>query len=421
LEQATPDPSRAAIERVVREEWGYTLATLVGEVRDLELAEDVLQDAAVAALQHWPESGVPRHPRAWLIQTARRKAIDRFRRDARFDARRAELEIQIERDGRTDAAKIEETALDERLSLIFTCCHPALGEQARVALTLRTLGGLTTTEIARAFLVPETTMAQRLVRAKRKIRAARIPYRVPPPDLWPERLVSVLAVVYLIFNEGYSATSGNRPTRSDLCSEAIRLGRILVALAPHEPEVLGVLSLMLLHDSRRAARSDDDGNLVTLEFQDRGLWDGDAIREGDELLRRALAIQRPGVYQIQAAISAVHANAESYESTDWREIAGLYRALYELQPSWVVRLNQAVALSYAESPRAGLEVLAELEKIDATSHYQPYHAARADFLRRAGRLEESATAYRRAIELSGNEAERRFLEARLREAERGLS
>ncbi len=413
--QATPDRSRAIIERVVREEWGYTLATLVGQVRDFDLAEDVLQDAAVAALQHWPASGVPRHPRAWLLQTARRKAIDRFRRDTTFDAKRKELEKQVARADRADDDENEGTVVDERLSLIFTCCHPALGEQARVALTLRTLGGLTTTEIARAFLVPEPTMAQRLVRAKRKIQAAKIPYRVPPPDLWPERLASVLSVVYFIFNEGFSATSGDRLTRAELCREAIRLGRILVDLAPSEPEALGVLALMLLHDSRRAARVDADGNLMTLEQQDRGQWDRETIREGDELLRKALAMKRPGPYQIQAAISAVHAVADAYDKTNWGEIAGLYRALFELQPSWVVRLNEAVALSFAEGPQAGLDLLAELDGLEAVHRYQPYHAARADLLRRAGRLEEAAAVYRRAIELSRNEADRRFLEQRVRD------
>jgi RNA polymerase sigma-70 factor (ECF subfamily) len=413
LEQATPDRSRAAIERVVREEWGYTLATLVGRVRDFDLAEDVLQDAGVAALQHWPRTGVPENPRAWLLQTARRKAIDRFRRDARFDALRTEFEAQAERAEREGAEEAEETAVDERLSLIFTCCHPALGEQARVGLTLRTLGGLTTIEIARAFLVAETALAQRLVRAKKKIKAAKIPYRVPPPDLWPERLTSVLSVVYFIFNEGYSATSGERPTRADLCSEAIRLGRILVDLAPSEPEALGLLALMLLHDSRRGARTDLEGNLVTLEEQDRGRWNREAIREGDEFLRRALATRAPGPYQIQAAISAVHASADSYENTDWREIVGLYRALYDLQPSWVVRLNEAVAASYADGPQAGLDMLEGLDDGEAVERYQPYHAARADLLRRAGRLDEANAAYRRAIDLTRNEAERRFLESRL--------
>jgi RNA polymerase sigma-70 factor (ECF subfamily) len=421
LRSATPDRSRATIERVVREEWGYTLATLVGWVRDIDLAEDALQDAAVAALQSWPASGLPRHPRAWLLQAARRKAIDRLRRNAAFDAKRVEIERQIASANRNENEGIAETIVDERLSLIFTCCHPALGEQVRVALTLRTLGGLTTTEIARAFLLPETTLAQRLVRAKQKIKAAAIPYRVPPPDLWPERLSSVLAVVYFIFNEGYSATSGDRLIRTDLCTEAIRLGRILADLAPSEPEVLGVLALMLLHESRSSTRTDADGDLVTLEHQDRSRWDREAIREGDGLLHRAKAMKRLGPYQIQAAISAVHAGAESYEDTDWRAIARLYRALFELQPSWVVRLNQAVAASYAEGPQAGLDMLEELDEIETVRSYQPYRAARADLLRRAGRLEEAAREYRRAVELSTNQAERRFLERRLEQIAEGLT
>jgi RNA polymerase sigma-70 factor (ECF subfamily) len=421
LRPATTDRSRKTIERVVREEWGYTLATLVGQVRDFDLAEDVLQDAAVAALESWPASGVPRNPRAWLLQTARRKAIDRFRRRSTFDAKRAEIERQIAAARRSDDDENPETIVDERLSLIFTCCHPALAEQARVALTLRTLGGLTTTEIARAFLLPETTMAQRLVRAKRKIKAAGIPYRVPPPELWPERLASVLSVVYFIFNEGYSATSGDRLVRTELCDEAIRLGRILARLAPQEPEVLGMLALMLLHHARSAARVDARGRLVTLEEQDRSVWDHELIREGDGLLRTALSLQRPARYQLQAAISAVHASAATYEVTDWREIAGLYRALHRLEPTWVVRLNEAVAISFADGPRAGLDLLERLDQDESVRRYQPYHAARADLLRRAERFGEAAEAYARAIELSRNDAERRFLEDRRRALDEHLS
>ena len=413
--RATPDPSRAAVEKTVREHWGYILATLVGQVRDIDLAEDVLQDAAVAALQHWPKSGVPLHPRSWLLQTARRKAIDRFRRDARFQAKREQLERLVALEERAPEDDAEESAVDQRLSLIFTCCHPALADQARVALTLRTLGGLTTTEISRAFLVPETTMAQRLVRAKRKIKATNIPYRIPPPHLWPERLTSVLSVIYFIFNEGYSATSGGKLTRSDLCNEAIRLGTILADLAPGEPEVAGLLALMMLHDSRRAARTDEDGNLITLEHQDRSRWNRKQIDTGERLLRKALAMGRPGSYQVQAAISAVHANARSYPATDWREITGLYRKLYELRPSWVVKLNEAVALSFTEGAEAGLEAMAELQRLDVLDRYQPFHAARADLLRRAGRRAEAADAYRRALELTKNAAEKGFLERRMRE------
>jgi RNA polymerase sigma-70 factor (ECF subfamily) len=413
---AAADRSRAVVERTVREEWGHVLATLVGYLRDLDLAEDVLQDAVVAALRHWPSGGVPDQPRAWLLQTARRRAIDLFRRDTRYRAKLEQLGKLVEIEERASRDEGAESMLDQRLSLIFTCCHPALEPKARVALTLRTLGGLTTAEIARAFLAPETTMAQRLVRAKRKIKAARIPYRVPPPELLPERLESVLSVVYFIFNEGYSATSGSRLTRGDLCDEAIRLGRILAELAPDEPEAAGLLALMLLHDSRRPARTDANGRFVTLEMQDRTLWNRRTIESGDRILRRALARRHPGPYQIQAAISAVHAHAASHAETDWQEVRALYGRLYGMQPSWVVKLNEIVALSFAESAEAALRALAELEEQQVLEHYQPFHAARADLLRRAGRREESAAAYRRAADLTANEAERRFLERRLAEA-----
>jgi RNA polymerase sigma-70 factor (ECF subfamily) len=415
LTRESQERTRAAVEQTVREQSGHVLAVLMGEVRDLELAEDVFQDALVEALRHWPDRGVPDQPRAWLLRTARRKAIDRFRRDTSFRSKREQLELLAELESRGDEYDVDESIPDERLRLVFTCCHPALAEQARVALTLRTLGGLTTTEIARAFLVPETTMGQRLVRAKRKIKAANIPYRVPPSHLWPERLDSVLSVVYFIFNEGYVATSGGELTREDLCAEAIRLGRILVGLAPAEPEVAGLLALMLLHDSRRPARTDDAGNFVTLEQQDRDLWDREKIEAGKKLLKAALGLRRPGSYQVQAAISAVHADAESYAVTDWRQIVLLYRKLYELQPSRVIRLNAAVALSWAEGVEAGLAALDELERQGGLETYQPLHAARADLLRRAGRSEEAAEAYRRALELTSNATEQRFLEKRLSE------
>jgi RNA polymerase sigma-70 factor (ECF subfamily) len=415
LGQATPDPSRAAVERTVREEWGYVLANLVGHVGDLGLAEDVLQDAVVAALEHWPAEGVPRHPRAWLLATARRRAIDRFRRDARFREKAEQLVAESELHSLPDPE--QEAVVDQRLSLIFTCCHPALAESAQVALTLRTLGGLTTTEIARAFLVPETTLAQRLVRAKTKIRHAGIPYRVPPQELWAERLDAVLSVVYFIYNEGYAATSGDDLTRGELSDEAIRLARILAELAPEEPEALGLVALMLFHDSRREARTDAAGDLVTLEFQDRTRWDREKIETADRYLRRALAVRRPGPYQLQAAISGVHSAAPSYDETDWSEIVGLYRKLYSLRPSGVVLLNEAVALSFAAGAEAGLARLEAIEGAEAMERYQPFHAARADLLRRAGRAQEAAVAYRRAIDLTGNEPERRFLETRLGEVD----
>lgn len=409
----TPDRSRTAVEATVREHWGYILATLVASLRDLQLAEDALQDAAVAALESWAAAGVPEHPRAWLLRTARNKAIDRLRRDARFEAKQEELTRLTEQQAATDDDEIEATVVDERLSLIFTCCHPALGEQARVALTLRSLGGLTTTEIARAFLVPETTMAQRLVRAKRKIQAANIPYRVPPPELWPQRLGPVLAVIYFIFNEGYEATSGKELTREELCAEAIRLGRVLVDLAPHEPEAAGLLALMLLHDARRPARTNTEGRFVPLEDQDRALWDRKKIAAGETILRAALGLGNAGPYQLQAAISAVHVAAPSYAETDWRQIVGLYRKLYARLPTVVVRLNGIVALSYAEGAAAALTELDALEDADALDRYQPFHAARADLLRRAGHGDAAALAYERAIELTSNLAELEFLRVRL--------
>ncbi len=410
---ASLEQTRAAVKGIVREEWGRVLASLVGQLRDFALAEDALQDAIVAALGHWPGAGLPAQPRAWLLQTARRKAIDRLRRDASFRAKRAELAVLSELDRQATQDDVDETIGDERLRLIFTCCHPALAEAARVALTLRTLGGLATEEIARAFLVPEATMAQRLTRAKRKIKAAGIPYEVPEPDLWAERLGSVLSVIYLIFNEGYAATSGEAPTRSELCHEAIRLGWILAQLVPGEPETAGLLALMLLHDSRRVARSDAQGNLITLEKQDRAHWDQGQIATGARLLKDALIQGNTGPYQIQAAISALHAQAPSHTATDWQEITLLYGELYAFQPSPVVRLNAAVALSFAEGAEAALPTLAELEKQGALARYQPYYAAHADTLRRAGHMIPAAKAYRQALALTRNAAERRFLEGRL--------
>jgi len=412
----TPDPSRttAQIEAVVREHWGYILATLTAQVRDLQVAEDVLQDAVVAALQRWPIDGTPDNPRAWLLRAARNRAIDLFRRDRRFEDRRETLIRDFESAQAQEPDSVE-NPVDERLSLMFTCCHPALAGPAQVALTLRTLGGLTTSAIARAFLTPETTMAQRIVRAKTKIKAARIPYRVPPPELWPERLQAVLSVVYFIYNEGYQSASGQTLQRLDLCEEAIRLSRILVELSPHEPEASGLLALMLLHHSRRQARTNDGEQLVILEEQDRSLWDQDEIRDGDRILREALARGRPGPYQLQAAISAVHALSPSHAETDWPQIVGLYRCLHDLQPSVVVRLNEIVALSFVEGPAAALEALTAIEDEDVLQRYQPFHAARADLFRRCGRRDEAAAAYRRALELSGNDAERSFMSRRLAE------
>jgi len=416
--QSSQDSTQAAVETIVREEWGRVLAALVGTVRDFELAEDALQDAVVTALQRWPRVGVPIQPRAWLYRTARNRAIDRLRRDANFKAKRSQLEVLAELESQSRQESMNETAEaieDDRLRLVFTCCHPALSKAARVALTLRTVGGLATNEIARAFLVPEATMAQRLVRAKRKIRAANIPYRVPPPQMWPERLTSVLSVIYLIFNEGYAATSGGQPMRTRLCDEAIRLGRIVANLVPEEPEANGLLALMLLHHSRHRARTDQLGHLVTLEQQDRGQWDQDQIQAGMFCLQRSQDTPGTGPYQLQAAISAVHARAASHDATDWHAVTSLYGQLYALVPSPVIALNRVVALSFADGPQAGLAALADLEQQGGLERYQPYHAARADLFRRAGRRQDAITAYRQALTFTSNAAERRFLKSRLRE------
>lgn len=408
------DAARSTVERVAREEWGRVLASLTASIADLDVAEDALQEAIVAALRTWPERGIPDHPSAWLLATARRRAIDRFRRDLNFRTKLPALQALVELETTQPEPKLDSEIPDERLEMIFTCCHPALPRAAQVALTLRTLGGLTTSEIARAFLVPEPTMAQRLVRAKRKIRAAGIPFRVPPPDLWPERLASVLAVIYLIFNEGYAASVGQRPTREDLCLEAIRLGRFLARLLPKEPEVRGLLALMLLHDSRREARTDEAGGLITLDRQERARWDRQKIDEGLALLDDALADGRPGPFQVQAAISALHARAATRDATDWGEILLLYRRLHELQPTPVVELNAVVARSYAVSPESALVALAALERReDSLRAYQPFHLVKADLLRRTGDTEGAAASYRRALELTSNEAEAGLLHRRL--------
>ncbi|WP_037154419.1 RNA polymerase sigma factor [Rhizobium freirei] len=398
------------IDRLIRTDGGRLLACLIARLRDFQLAEDCLQDALESALIHWGRNGLPRSPEAWLMRTAQRKAIDRIRKAANFRAKSDELAALIALDGE-DAEPPEEAAIpDERLRLIFTCCHPALDRKTSVALTLRSISGLTTEEIARAFIVSTDAMAQRLVRARHKISKAGIPYTVAGPESWSERLDAVLAVIYLTFNEGYAASS-DRHVRVDLCDEAIRLCRILLTLCPHEGEIEGLLALMLLHHSRAATRLGDLGEIIPLECQDRAAWSQAMIAEGTSLLERALRRGRPGVYQLQAAIAAVHVEAPSFQETDWCEIALIYDALIAVKPNPVFELNRIVALSYAEGPAVALDRLAAIAGLLA--EYQPYHAVRADILARLGKDDLARMAYEKAIELSGTEAERNFLGDRM--------
>ncbi len=411
-----------AIKLLVREEWGRILAALVKSVGSLHLAEDALQDAVEAALHHWRKDGLPDQPAAWLIQTARRKAIDQLRRASRFASLQPMLSYSLELNQKTIIEQLEadESAIipDKRLELMFTCCHPALEHKTRVALTLRALGGLSTEAIARAFLDKPTTMAQRLVRAKHKIAAAGIAYELPSEDKISERLDGVLSVVYFIFNEGYSPHSGQELTHSVLSDEAIRLGRVLHGLLPDQAEVAGLLALMLLHDSRRAARTDDNGDLVTLEFQVRNRWDRTKIEEGTCLLKSALIQQPLGPYQLQAAISALHTEAGNWEGTDWTQIVALYELLHAMQPSPVVRVNQAMAISYASSPQKALKFLRELSQDSTLASYQPFLLANSDIRLRAGDTAGAIAHLQDAILLTRNRSELTYLNRRLQRLRR---
>ena len=410
------DPVRETVGAVYRSESRRVLATLIRLLGDFELAEEALHDAFAAAIQQWPEDGIPANPRAWLVTTGRFKAIDSMRRRARFDASVSEFARRLDTESAALVEWEEPGVEDDRLRLIFICCHPALPAEARVALTLREVCGLTTEEIARAFLSAAPTVAQRIVRAKAKIRDARIPYQVPSQADLPERLNTVLQVIYLVFNEGYSASSGTALTRSDLAEEAIRLGRLLMELLP-EPEVMGLLALMLLHQSRHGARTSPVGDLILLDDQDRSLWNRDQIAEGCALVERALSSRRLGPYTLQAAIAAVHAEARTASATDWAQIAALYRLLERVEPSPIVELNRAVAVAMRDGPSAGLALIdAILARGDLTD-YHLAHSARADLYRRLGRTEEARASYRTALSLVRQEPERRFLERRLRELE----
>jgi RNA polymerase sigma-70 factor, ECF subfamily len=405
----------AQIETTFRQEHGKVLAVLIAMLGDFALAEDALQDALIAALEQWKQDGVPRNPGAWITTIAKRKALDRIRRDSNF-TRKQQVILDSLKGDEDDEEEAMETIPDERLKLMFTCCHPSLNMDAQVALTLHTLGGLSTHEIARAFLVPPTTMAQRLARARTKIRDAGIPYRVPPAELLPQRLDALLTVIYLLFNEGYVATSGDTLLRHELCNEAIRLCRILVELLPDEPisaEARGLMALMLLHDSRRDARVNGSGELVVLEDQDRANWDHARINEGTAMLDYALRLFNPGPYQVQAAISAVHARAETAQKTDWAQIIDLYQTLFQMTASPVVEVNRAVAIAMAGNPQAGLQILHRLKpEMEA---FFPFHVAHADLLRRTNQREAAADAYERALELCQNNLERAYLQRKLDE------
>jgi RNA polymerase sigma-70 factor (ECF subfamily) len=412
-----PEQLSRTIETLYRSESGRVLATLVRLLGDLDLAEEAMHEAFAAALESWPQTGIPDRPRPWLISTARFKAIDTLRRRARFDASQGELARYLEAQWSSAERSNEEDSLeDDRLRLIFTCCHPSLAPEAHVALTLREVCGLTTEQIAKAFLITPRTLAQRIVRAKAKIRETPIRYEVPSPQELPERLDAVLQVIYLVFNEGYSAASGAEVTRAELTGEAIRLGRLLTELRP-EPEVIGLLSLMLLHESRHAARASPAGALILLENQNRSLWNREQIAEGVALLEKALKSRRFGSYTLQAAIAAVHAEAESVAVTDWRQIVALYDRLVRIQPSPVVQLNRAVAIAMRDGPEAGLTHIDAVLEHGGLANYHLAHSARADMYRRLGRTAEARSSYEKALALTQQEPERQFLQERIRQLE----
>lgn len=408
-----------AIEKTVREEWGRILASLVGNLGDFQLAEDCLQDATISAMSQWQKNGLPRAPAAWLITVARRKALDRLRRDQNFASRQKEISYLLDLENQPLDETMTESIPDKRLEMIFTCCHPALEEKSRVALTLRTLGGLSTEEIAAAFLDKPDAMQQRITRAKKKIAATGIPYSVPDSTDLSERMASVLRVVYFIFNEGYSATKGESLTRSELSGEAIRLGRIISELLPADTEVAGLLALMLLHDSRRQTRIGEHGEMIPLEDQNRVRWEKDKISEGVSILEEVLPLNRIGPYQLQAAISAVHAQSRSWSQTNWQEITMLYDLLHAIQPSPTIRLNQAIAVSYASSPQEALTMMIDPATADELGNYQPYHAAMGDVLARCGRKDDAKTHFQKAIGLSDNERERAFLSEKAQQLSSG--